>query len=90
VGITWEKRLCRGAASAERKEKEIVGKDRSGGNKCCFGEERAAVNGNERVACCGLVMAYNTDGAVVIVGRIFMVVRYCHESSKKEKQYQEC
>jgi hypothetical protein len=32
-------------------------------------------------------MAYNTDGAVVIVGRIFMVMRYCHERGKKEKQY---
>ncbi len=32
-------------------------------------------------------MVDNTDGAVVIVGRIFMVMRYCHEIGKKEKQY---
>jgi hypothetical protein len=32
----------------------------------------------------------NTDGAVVVVGRIFMVVRYCHERGEKEKQNHEC
>lgn len=42
------------------------------------------------MACRGLVMAYNTNRAVVIVGRIFMVMQYCHECGKKEKQYQEC
>jgi hypothetical protein len=73
-----------------RKEKEIIGKRRSGSNKCCFGKTGHAVKGSERVARCRLVMAYNTDGAIVIVCRIFMVMRYSYESSKKEKQYQEC
>jgi hypothetical protein len=90
VGVTWEEKLCRGTASAERKEKEIISKGRSESNKCCFGETRNAVNGNKRLACRGLVMAYNTNRAVVIVGCIFMVMQYCHECGKKEKQYQEC
>jgi len=90
LGNTWEEKLCRGAASAERKEKEIVGKGRSGSNKCCFSETGNAINGNERVACREQVMAYNTDGAVVIVGRIFMMMRCSQECGKKEKQYQEC
>jgi hypothetical protein len=89
MGITWEEKLCRGTASVERKEKEIVGKGRSGNNRGSFSETGNAVNGDERVACCGLVMAYNTDGTVVVVGRIFMVVQYGHECGKKEKQYQE-
>lgn len=32
-------------------------------------------------------MAYNTDRAVVIVGRIVMVMQCCHESGKNEKEY---
>ncbi len=36
------------------------------------------------------MMAYNTDGAVVVIRRIFMVVRYCHERGKKEKQNHKC
>jgi hypothetical protein len=40
------------------------------------------------VACCGLVMAYNTDGTVVIVGRIFMVMEHRHERGKDEKEYE--
>jgi hypothetical protein len=89
AGTTWEEKLCRGAASAERKEKEIVGKGRSESDKCCFDETGDAVNGSERVARCGLVMACNADGAVVVVSRIFMVVRCHRECGKKEKQYQE-
>lgn len=81
--------LHRGCAITQGIGKEIVNKNKRGGDSCCFSETGNAVNDGERVACCGLVMAYNTDGAVVIVGRIFVVMRYCYESSKKEKQYQE-
>jgi hypothetical protein len=33
------------------------------------------------------MVACNTDWTGVIASRIFMVMRYCHESGKKEKQY---
>ncbi len=33
------------------------------------------------------MIACNTDWTVVIVSRIFMVMRCCHEIGKKEKQY---
>jgi hypothetical protein len=89
AGITWEEKLCRRTASAERKEKEIIGKGRSGSNKCCFGETGSAVNCSERVASCGLVMAYNTNRAVVIVGRVVMVMRQSHECGQDEKEYKE-
>jgi hypothetical protein len=90
TGITWEEKLCRGTASVERREKKIVVKGRSGSDKCCFNETGNAVNGSERLACCGLVMAYYTDGAVVVISRVVMMMRCCYESSKQEKQYQEC
>jgi hypothetical protein len=32
------------------------------------------------------MIACNTDGAVVIISRIFMVVRYCHDGGKEEQQ----
>jgi len=35
------------------------------------------------------MIACNADGAVVIVGRVFMVMRNCHEGGKKEEQYKE-
>jgi hypothetical protein len=35
------------------------------------------------------MMAYNTKRAVVVVGRVGMVMGRSHERGKQEKQYQE-
>ncbi len=34
------------------------------------------------------MMTYDTDGAVVVVGRVLMVVPHDHERGQEKKQYQ--
>jgi Tfp pilus assembly protein FimT len=67
----------------------MICEDLRGRDRVCFSEAGIAVKSNGRLACCNVMMAYNTKRAVVVVGRVGMVMGRSHERGKQEKQYQE-
>jgi hypothetical protein len=52
----------------------------------CFGETGNTIKSNRPLTGCGQMITCNTDGAIVVVRRIFMVVRYYHERGNQKKQ----
>lgn len=85
---TFVEELCRWGAIIQERDKNLLSNDWSGCDKCCFRKTGDAIRSNCRVAGCGQMMTCNTEGAVVIVGRVHMVVRQRHESGKDEKEYE--
>jgi hypothetical protein len=53
-----------------------------------FDQTGNAVKGNCRPGGSGLMMAYQTDGTIVVAGSVIMMVRHGHKRGKKEQQYQ--
>jgi hypothetical protein len=86
---TFVEELCRWGAIIQERDKKNLSNDWSGRDKCCFRETGDAIRSNCRVAGCGQMVTCNTDGAVVVVGRVVMVMRQCHESGKNKKEYEE-
>lgn len=89
VGNASGKKLCRRCAVVAGKGKEILGKDRRGNDNGCFSEPGDPVKSNCRLGGCLLMVANKTDGAVVVVRRVNMIMGHGHERGKKEQKDEE-
>jgi hypothetical protein len=78
--------LNRGGAIFQGIGRENNGKYRGWNNNRCFGETGNTIKSNRPLTGCGQMITCNTDGAIVVVRRIFMVVRYYHERGNQKKQ----
>ncbi len=81
--------LCRRSTVVQGKVKETVDKRRGESNKWCFDETGNSVKGNRRLAGRLLMIAYDTDGAVVVFSDVSMMMGNRDESGQEEQQYEE-
>jgi hypothetical protein len=79
--------LRRRGAVVTGKGKEFISKEQRGNDNCCFSDSGQAVKSNCRLAGRVLMIAYKTNRAVVVVGRVVMIMGHSHKGGKKEQQY---
>jgi hypothetical protein len=87
--ITSGEDLCRWRAGVQGTGNETSGKNLRGGDKCCCKEARDAVKSDWGLAGCLLIMAYKTDGAVVVICLIKMIMRRCRERGEEKQKDEE-
>ena len=78
VQFVWEELHGWGAVALERGEYSI-GNYRCGSDIYCFNKKRDTIKSISRLTCRVLMMAYKTNGAVVVVNRVIMVMEHRHE-----------
>ncbi len=67
----------------------MSGKNRRRCDKCCFNEARDAVKSDWGLVGRLLMMAYKTDGTVVVICFVKMVMGHGHERGKNEQKDEE-
>ena len=80
---------CRRCAAVAGREEENISENVRCRDKGRFSKMGDSIGSNQRLACSWYMMACNTNGAVMVVRGVLMVMEYRHECRKKEKQYEE-
>ncbi len=71
--------LCGRTAVVQRISKDVFGKNRGGGNNSSFNETGDDIRCHRSLIGCGLMMAYDADRAVVVIGCILVGMLQRHE-----------